>query len=112
MYDLEGKFMSEVNFLQSEQNDTRGDVEFKHTLYAFTYAQGRFTQYYLDIPLDEAKERFTNIMNNRNPFEMEDEGWDCQIVTLNFTEVGECWVGNPADQMQALSNMLMGKLGL
>lgn len=101
--------MNSVNFIKQKTQDL-SQSDAADTLHIFTYAQGRFFQFYLNVDLEEAKSRFTRQMNARTPFEMEDEGWDCSITTLGFSKDGESWMGNLGNQFQDLTNALMKQL--
>lgn len=60
---------------------------------------------YLDMPVAEAKQRFTQRMNERSDFEIEREGWEAKVSQISITdEIHIC--GDWSDQVAGLIKSL------
>jgi len=81
-----------VNITWPEVTDL-GKGQSDNFMIMFTYYKGQCTHYYLNIPKETAVERFNESMNQRHPFEIEQEGWDATGYIIPFSDSGEAWLG-------------------
>ncbi|WP_166256320.1 hypothetical protein [Marinobacter salicampi] len=76
--------MQPVNFSTGQLTEPAEDD--RHTVVIIEYNDLKSFALYLDMPLDEAKARFTQRMNDRAPYEAQHEGWDAKVSRFGITD--------------------------
>lgn len=80
-----------------------------HIVTIVAYGQRRFFMMFLDMDREEVSKRFEERMNNREPYEINDEGWDGEAMELPLVN-NEGWFsaqGALQEQMHNFSNDLL-----
>lgn len=94
--------MQTVNF--STGNIAEPAADDRHTAVIIEYNDLRSYAIYLDMAVEEAKERFTKRMNDRSEYEAQHEGWDAKVSQFGVTdEIHIC--GDWNDQVKGFMEM-------
>ncbi len=89
------------------QDVVEAKQEALNRLFIFSYANNRFTQFYLNISKQEAENRFCTLMQGRTCIEKEEEGWLATAIEVVLTD--NAWVGNAHEEIDGMvRNLFQG----